>query len=53
MQPRFDFIHLDPSSDPPEPYQEAFELLGELWAKLPALKRPAPKTTCCSAWSVT
>lgn len=34
MQPPFDFVHLDPSSDPPEPYQEAFELLGELWAKL-------------------
>ncbi|MCK1269249.1 MULTISPECIES: hypothetical protein [unclassified Bradyrhizobium] len=38
MQPPFDFVHLDPSSDPPEPYQEAFELFGELWAKLHGFK---------------
>ncbi|MCK1538193.1 MULTISPECIES: hypothetical protein [unclassified Bradyrhizobium] len=34
MQPPFDFVHLDPSSDPPEPYQDAVELFCELWAKL-------------------
>lgn len=34
MQPPFDFVHLDPSQDPPESYQAAFELFGELWAKL-------------------
>ncbi|MDF0497968.1 hypothetical protein [Bradyrhizobium yuanmingense] len=40
MQPPFDFVHLDPSSDPPEPYQEAFELLEEFWAKLNGLEAP-------------
>lgn len=34
MQPPFDFAHLDPSCDPPEPYRAAFELFGELWDKL-------------------
>lgn len=34
MQPPFDFVHVDPSRDPPESYQAAFELFGELWAKL-------------------
>ncbi|MET4329740.1 hypothetical protein ABIB80_005587 [Bradyrhizobium sp. i1.15.2] len=34
MQPSFDFVHLDPFSDPPEPYESAFELFAELWAKL-------------------
>ncbi|WP_407192920.1 hypothetical protein [Bradyrhizobium sp. STM 3566] len=38
MQPPFDFIHLDPSRDPPETYQEAFELCEELWAKLRGFK---------------
>lgn len=34
MQPPFDFVHLDPSLDPPESYRAAFELFGELWTKL-------------------
>lgn len=38
MQPHFDFVHLDPSSDPPESYQDAFELFGELWTKLRAFE---------------
>ncbi|MBB4427349.1 hypothetical protein GGD66_005931 [Bradyrhizobium sp. CIR48] len=40
MQPPFDFVHLDPSTDPPEPYQEAFELLWEFWAKLHGFEAP-------------
>ncbi|MFC7700478.1 hypothetical protein ACFQX9_27745 [Bradyrhizobium sp. GCM10028915] len=38
MQPPFDFVHLDPSRDPPELYQTAFELFDELWAKLRAFQ---------------
>ena len=38
MHPYFGSVHLDPSSDPPESYQEAFELFGELWAKLRAFQ---------------
>ncbi|UPJ75521.1 hypothetical protein [Bradyrhizobium sp. 187] len=34
MLPPFDFIHLDPSCDPPHSYQAAFELFAELSAKL-------------------
>lgn len=34
MPPCFDFVHLDPSADPPEPYQAAFKLFAELWAQL-------------------
>ncbi|MBB4260171.1 hypothetical protein [Bradyrhizobium sp. CIR3A] len=40
MQPPFDFVHLDPSTDPPEAYQEAFELLWEFWAKLHGFEAP-------------
>ena len=38
MQPPFDFVHLDPSSDPPESYQVAFDLFADLSAKLRALQ---------------
>ncbi|WP_065756411.1 hypothetical protein [Bradyrhizobium paxllaeri] len=38
MQPPFDFVHLDPSRDPPERYQTAFELFSELWQKLRAFR---------------
>ncbi|WP_084674811.1 hypothetical protein [Bradyrhizobium sp. WSM2793] len=38
MQLTFDFVHLDPSSDPPESYQVAVELFGELWTKLRAFQ---------------
>ncbi|TQF34715.1 hypothetical protein [Bradyrhizobium sp. UNPA324] len=38
MQPDFDFVHLDPSFDPPESYQDAFELFGELWTELRAFQ---------------
>ena len=34
MEPPFDFAHLDPSCDPPERYQAAFELLTEIWGQL-------------------
>lgn len=34
MQSSFDFIHLDPSRDPPESYRVAFELFGEIWTML-------------------
>ena len=34
MQPPFDFVHLDPSRDPPEVYGAAFDLLCEFWARL-------------------
>lgn len=43
MQPPFDFVHLDPSSDPPEPYQDAVELFGELWAKLRGFRSRCPQ----------
>jgi hypothetical protein len=38
MQPLFDFVHLDPSRDPPEVYGAAFDLLCELWARLRAFR---------------
>ncbi|MBB4365113.1 hypothetical protein GGD65_006177 [Bradyrhizobium sp. CIR18] len=38
MQPNFDFVHLAPSFDPPQSYQDAFELFGELWAELRAFQ---------------
>ena len=34
MQPLFDFVHLDPSRDPPEVYGAALDLLCEFWARL-------------------
>jgi hypothetical protein len=38
MEPPFDFAHLDPSRDPPELYQAAFELLTEIWGQLGAFR---------------
>ena len=38
MQPLFDFVHLDPSRDPPEVYGAAFDLLCELWVRLRAFR---------------
>jgi hypothetical protein len=34
MQPPFDFVHLDPSRDPPEVYGVALDLLCEFWTRL-------------------
>jgi hypothetical protein len=38
MQPLFDFVHLDPSQDPPEIYGAAFDLLYDLWTQLRAFR---------------
>jgi hypothetical protein len=38
MQPLFDFVHLDPSQDPPEIYGAAFDLLYDLWTQLSAFR---------------
>src|SRR4051794_25326244 len=38
MQTLFDFVHLDPSQDPPEVYGAAFDLLCERWTQLRAFR---------------
>jgi hypothetical protein len=38
MESPFDFVHLDPSCDPPERYVAAFELLATFWCELQALQ---------------
>jgi adenosine deaminase len=38
MRPPFDFVHLDPSQDPPEVYGAAFDLLYELWTQARAFR---------------
>ncbi|QOZ56126.1 hypothetical protein XH90_13200 [Bradyrhizobium sp. CCBAU 53338] len=34
----FNFTHIDPACDPPEAYQEAFELLAEIFGRLQGLR---------------
>ena len=42
MEP-FDFVHLDPSCDPPEGYVAALELLAAFWRDLRALGSACPQ----------
>jgi hypothetical protein len=39
----FDFAHLDPSCDPPEPYLAAFDLLADIWGQLQAFRAAHPQ----------
>ena len=39
----FDFVHLDPSRDPPERYIAAFEVLGDIWGQLQGLRSACPQ----------
>ena len=43
MKPPFDFVHLDPSCDPPERYIAAFEMLGEIWGQLRTFRSACPQ----------
>ena len=43
MELPFDFVHLDPSCDPPEYYLLAFEVLGDIWDLLQVLKSACPQ----------
>ena len=43
MELPFDFVHLDPSCDPPEDYLLAFEVLGDIWDQLQVLKSACPQ----------
>ena len=43
MEPPFDFVHLDPSCDPPEHYLAAFEMLEDIWAQLQVLRSACPQ----------
>lgn len=43
MVQSFDFVHLDPSCDPPERYREALELLLKLWGQLRAFGSGCPQ----------
>ena len=43
MKPPFDFVHLDPSCDPPERYLAALELLANLWCQLRAFRSKSPQ----------
>jgi hypothetical protein len=43
MKPPFDFVHLDPSCDPPEHYLAAFEVLGDIWGQLQVLRSACPQ----------
>ena len=39
----FEFVHLDPSCDPPEHYLAAFEMLGDIWGQLHAFRSACPQ----------
>ena len=43
MKPPLDFVHLDPSCDPPERYIAAFEMLGEIWGQLCTFRSACPQ----------
>ena len=43
MEPPFDFVHLDPSCDPPEHYLLAFEVLEDIWGQLQVLRSACPQ----------
>ena len=43
MDPLLDFVHLDPSCDPPEQYLAALELLADLWGQLRAFRSCCPQ----------
>ena len=43
MELPFDFVHLDPSCDPPEHYLAAFEVLGDIWEQLQVLASACPQ----------
>ena len=45
MVPPLDFVHLDPSCDPPEQYLAALELLADLWGQLRAFRSGCPQDT--------
>ena len=39
----FEFVHLDPSCDPPEHYLAAFEMLRGFWGQLRAFRSACPQ----------
>jgi hypothetical protein len=43
MELFFEFVHLDPASDPPEHYLAAFEMLGDIWGQLHAFRSACPQ----------
>jgi len=43
MELPFDFVHLDPSCDPPEHYLAAFEMLEKIWGQLRAFRSACPQ----------
>ena len=43
MELFFEFVHLDPSCDPPEHYLAAFEMLGDIWGQLRAFRSACPQ----------
>ena len=43
MELPFDFVHLDPSCDPPEHYLAAFEMLEDIWGQLRAFRSACPQ----------
>ena len=51
MESPFDFVHLDPSCDPPEGYVAAFELLAAFWCELRALRSAYPQDAFLSDFS--
>ncbi|MBR1190360.1 hypothetical protein [Bradyrhizobium sp. AUGA SZCCT0160] len=51
MESPFDFVHLDPSCDPPERYVAAFELLAAFWCELRALQSACPQDGFLSDFS--
>lgn len=51
MESPFDFVHLDPSCDPPEEYVAAFELLAAFWCELRAFRSASPQDAFLSDFS--
>ena len=39
----FEFVHLDPSCDPPEHYLSAFEMLGDIFGQLHGFRSASPQ----------
>jgi hypothetical protein len=43
MKPPFNFVHLDPSCDPPERYFAALEMFGDIWGRLNTFRSACPQ----------
>ena len=43
MELPFEFVHLDPSCDPPEQYLAAFEVLANIWCQLSIFQSACPQ----------